>query len=75
MPLAIELAAARCRVLAPQALLERIRRQTSLLSSTNRDVPERQAREEARRSVAYTDPMTGLPNQAGFLRVLQRNLA
>jgi predicted ATPase/DNA-binding CsgD family transcriptional regulator len=41
LPLAIELAAARCRVLAPQALLERIRRQTSLLTSANRDVPER----------------------------------
>ena len=39
-----------------------------------RDVTERQAREEALRSIAYTDPMTGLPNRAGFLRVVDRAL-
>ena len=33
-----------------------------------RDMTERHAREQALQSVAYTDPMTGLPNRAGFLR-------
>ena len=32
-----------------------------------RDMTERHAREQALQSVAYTDPMTGLPNRAGFL--------
>ena len=33
-----------------------------------RDMTERHAREQALQSVAYTDPMTGLPNRAGFLQ-------
>ena len=33
---------------------------------------ERHAREQALQSVAYTDPMTGLPNRAGFLRHVRR---
>ena len=33
---------------------------------------ERHAREQALQSVAYTDPMTGLPNRAGFLRRSRR---
>jgi diguanylate cyclase (GGDEF)-like protein len=33
-----------------------------------RDMTERHAREQALQGVAYTDPMTGLPNRAGFLR-------
>jgi diguanylate cyclase (GGDEF)-like protein/PAS domain S-box-containing protein len=40
-----------------------------------RDVTERHEREEALRSIAYTDPMTGLPNSAGFLRTLRRTVA
>jgi diguanylate cyclase (GGDEF)-like protein/PAS domain S-box-containing protein len=36
-----------------------------------RDMTERHAREQALQSVAYTDPMTGLPNRAGVLRALQ----
>ena len=31
-----------------------------------RDMTERNAREQALQSVAYTDPMTGLPNRAGW---------
>ena len=31
-----------------------------------RDMTERHAREQALQSVAYTDPMTGLPNRAGL---------
>ena len=36
-----------------------------------RDMTDRYAREQALQSVAYTDPMTGLPNRAGFLRVVR----
>ena len=36
-----------------------------------RDMTERHAREQALQSVAYTDPMTGLPNRAGVLSALQ----
>ncbi len=37
-----------------------------------RDVTDRYAREQVLRSVAYTDPMTGLPNRAGCTLALER---
>src|SRR4051794_2568635 len=37
-----------------------------------RDVTDRNAREQLLRDVAYTDPMTGLPNRAGCELALQR---
>lgn len=42
MPLAIELAAARVKLLAPDQILERLERQLGLLTSTARDLPDRQ---------------------------------
>ena len=42
MPLPIELAAARVRLLPPDAILTRLKRQFELLASGARDVPERQ---------------------------------
>jgi tetratricopeptide (TPR) repeat protein len=42
MPLAIELAAARVKLLAPEAILVRLERQLSLLAAGSRDLPERQ---------------------------------
>lgn len=42
LPLAIELAAARIRVLAPQAILQHLSKSAAVLSSTKRDLPERQ---------------------------------
>ncbi len=39
-----------------------------------RDMTERHARERALLGVAYTDPMTGLPNRAGFLQALQEEM-
>jgi diguanylate cyclase (GGDEF)-like protein/PAS domain S-box-containing protein len=40
-----------------------------------RDMTERHAREQALQSVAYTDPMTGLPNRAGLLKALGHAVA
>jgi diguanylate cyclase (GGDEF)-like protein/PAS domain S-box-containing protein len=40
-----------------------------------RDMTERLAREQSLQSVAYTDPMTGLPNRAGWLHALERAVA
>jgi diguanylate cyclase (GGDEF)-like protein/PAS domain S-box-containing protein len=40
-----------------------------------RDMTERLAREQALQSVAYTDPMTGLPNSAGWVRSLESVVA
>ena len=42
LPLALELAAARLRLLAPDALLERLDHALQILTSSARDVPERQ---------------------------------
>ncbi len=42
LPLAIELAAARVKVLTPQAMLPKLRQGLDLLASTARDLPERQ---------------------------------
>ena len=40
-----------------------------------RDMTERHAREQALQQVAYTDPMTGLPNRAGVLHLLEEAAA
>jgi diguanylate cyclase (GGDEF)-like protein/PAS domain S-box-containing protein len=40
-----------------------------------RDMTERQAREQALQAIAYTDPMTGLPNRTGVLEALGRAVA
>lgn len=42
LPLAIELAAARIKLMEPEAILRRLERNLSLLSSTQRDLTERQ---------------------------------
>ncbi len=39
-----------------------------------RDMTERQARERSLQNVAYTDPMTALPNRAGILQLLDDRL-
>jgi predicted ATPase/DNA-binding SARP family transcriptional activator len=47
LPLAVELAAARTKLLSPQALLERLERRLPLLTGGPRDAPERQRTLEA----------------------------
>jgi len=42
LPLAIELAAARCKILSPQAILSRLKNRFALLTGGSRDLPERQ---------------------------------
>jgi predicted ATPase/class 3 adenylate cyclase len=42
LPLAIELAAARVRLLAPSQILERLEQQLAILASSSRDLPDRQ---------------------------------
>jgi len=44
LPLAIELAAARVKVLTPQAMLPKLRQGLEMLASTARDLPERNER-------------------------------
>ncbi len=52
LPLAIELAAARIKLLPPQALLERLGRRLALLTSGARDVPARQ--QTLRRTIQWS---------------------
>src|SRR5262249_33178108 len=53
LPLAIELAAARTRVLSPQGMLPRLDRSLSLLTSQRRDLPARQQTLRAALSWSY----------------------
>ena len=64
LPLAIELAAARVRVLAPQAMLARLEHRLSLLSSGLRDLPARQ--QTLRGAIAWSHDMLEEPERALF---------
>lgn len=61
MPLPIELAAVRVRVLTPDAILTRLERQFELLASTARDVPERQR--TLRGAIAWSYDLLDQPSQ------------
>jgi predicted ATPase len=67
LPLAIELAAARVKVLAPSALLERLERRLPLLASRSRDLPERQRTLHA--TIAWSDELLSEGETALFRRL------
>lgn len=64
LPLAIELAAARIRILTPQAMLGRLEARLSLLSGGSRDLPERQ--QTLRGAIAWSHDLLDEANRALF---------
>ncbi len=67
LPLAIELAAARSRVLSPQALLGRLDERLRLLTGGARDLPERQ--QTLRATIDWSYGLLSGPEQALFARL------
>jgi predicted ATPase/class 3 adenylate cyclase len=65
LPLAIELAAARIRLLSPDAMLARMQDRLSLLQSGTRDVPQRQ--KTLRDAIAWSYDLLD-PDEKGLLR-------
>ncbi len=57
MPLAIELAAARVKLLPPETILERLEHQLGVLSAGSRDLPERQ--QTLRGAIAWSHDLLG----------------
>ena len=66
MPLAIELAAARVKLLPPEAILNRLEHQLGVLSAGSRDLPERQ--QTLRGAIAWSHDLLGV----GERRLLAR---
>jgi predicted ATPase/class 3 adenylate cyclase len=66
MPLAIELAAARVRLLTPEAILGRLTHQLAILAGGSRDLPERQ--QTLRAAIAWSYDILDEPQQ----RLLER---
>jgi predicted ATPase/DNA-binding CsgD family transcriptional regulator len=67
LPLALELAAARGKVLPPQALLDRLSRSLALLSGGPRDAPQRQ--QTIRDTIAWSYDLLAPSDQALFRRL------
>jgi len=67
LPLAIELAAARIKVLSPQAMLARLRSRLTLLTSGARDLPERQ--QTLRNTIAWSYDLLPPAEQLLFRRL------
>lgn len=67
LPLAIELAAMRSKLLAPQALLARLANRLALLAGGVRDLPERQ--QTLRSTIAWSYEMLGAGEQLAFRRI------
>lgn len=67
LPLAIELAAARARLLSPAALLQRLDESLSLLTGGARDLPERQR--TLRATIEWSHDLLAPDEQAAFRRL------
>jgi predicted ATPase len=67
LPLALELAASRIRIMTPQALLERLEHPLDLLSGGARDLPERQ--QTLRRTLQWSHDLLTPAQQRLFRRV------
>ena len=67
LPLALELAAARCRLLSPRTLLERLERRLELLTGGPRDVPERH--QTLRGAIGWSYSILSPEEQAVFRRL------
>ncbi len=67
LPLAIELAAARVRVLEPQPMVTRLERRLPLLTAGARDLPERQR--TMRGAIAWSHDLLSAEEQALFRRL------
>jgi predicted ATPase/class 3 adenylate cyclase len=67
LPLAIELAASRVKLLPPKALLARLQQRLPLLSVQNRNVPERQR--TLRRTIDWSYDLLDDPKQRMFSRL------
>jgi len=67
LPLAIELAAARVRVLGPQAILDRLSDRLGLLSGGARDLPERQ--QTLRGAIAWSHDLLEDADKRAFARM------
>src|SRR5438105_3051134 len=67
LPLAIELAAARIKLLPPQALLTRLDQRLNVLTGTSRDVPTRQ--QTLRNTIAWSYDMLHTEEQRLFRRL------
>jgi predicted ATPase/DNA-binding SARP family transcriptional activator len=67
LPLALELAAARCRALSPEAILDRLEHRLLLLTDGPRDLPARQR--TLRDTIAWSHALLDKRNQRLFARL------